>query len=148
MDIRIQEAAFDPGQELNRFAAGNAGAGAAVSFTGFVRSAPNHPIVSLTLECYPELALKQIETIGQQAIARFGLIALCATHRFGSLVPGEPIVQVMAMAAHRKAAFEGAEFVMDYLKTDAPFWKKEHLGTGARWVDKNDADDSAKARWQ
>ena len=147
MPIRIQEAPFDPGVELNAFAEMTDGAGAVVTFTGIVRSAPGDPIATLTLECYPELALNQIGEIVAEAHARFALLDEVVIHRYGTLAPGEPIVQVMTLAPHRAAAFEAAQFLMDYLKTDAPFWKKEATSTGERWVDALDADDKAKARW-
>ena len=148
MAIRIQTETFDPGAETNLFLAQAAGAGAAVTFTGLVRSDPHDPITTLTLECYPELASSQLAIIEAHAIARFGLMRATIIHRSGALKPGEPIVQVMTLAPHRKAAFEGAEFLMDYLKTDAPFWKKEAGPNGERWVEHNGADDRAKARWE
>jgi molybdopterin synthase catalytic subunit len=148
MTIRIETAAFDPGGETNRFIEASKGAGAAVTFTGLVRSDPAHPIQNLTLECYPELALNQIAAIEAEAVARFGLLQVAIIHRYGTLLPGEPIVQVMTLARHRRAAFEAAEFLMDYLKTDAPFWKKEVSPDGERWVDHNTADDTAKSRWE
>lgn len=147
MAIRIQTEPFDPGAETNVFLAEARGAGAAVTFTGLVRSDPADPITSLTLECYPELAIAQIGEIEAQAVARFGLMRTTIIHRYGTLVPGEPIVQVMTLAPHRRAAFEGAEFLMDYLKTDAPFWKKEAGPAGAHWVEHNPADETAKSRW-
>ena len=125
MQVRIEVAPFDPGAETNAFLAASKGAGAAVTFTGLVRSLPGEPVATLVLECYPELAQHQIRGIVEQAIARFELVEMVVIHRYGALAAGEPIVQVMALAAHRRAAFEGAEFVMDYLKTGAPFWKKE-----------------------
>ena len=127
MSIRLQQAAFDPGSETNAFLAQSDGAGAAVTFTGLVRSAPDDPVETLTLECYEELAQAQIARMVAEARARFGLLKVSVIHRFGRLQRGEPIVQVMTLAAHREAAFAGAEYLMDYLKTDAPFWKKEHL---------------------
>jgi molybdopterin synthase catalytic subunit len=147
MAIRIQTEPFDPGAETNTFLISAAGAGGAVTFTGLVRSDPHDPITSLTLECYPELADNQIAAIEAQAIARFGLLKVTIIHRYGKLLPGEPIVQVMTLAPHRAAAFDAAQFLMDYLKTDAPFWKKEATGSGERWVEHNTADDSAKSRW-
>jgi len=148
MAIRIQAEPFDPGAEFNAFIAGAASAGGAVTFTGLVRSDPHDPISELTLECYPELASNQIAAIEAQAVARFGLLRATIIHRYGLLVPGEPIVQVMTLAPHRAAAFEAAEFLMDYLKTDAPFWKKEAGPSGERWVEHNSADDKAQARWR
>lgn len=147
MGIRIQEAAFDPGAELNAFSELTEGAGAVVTFTGIVRSTPGDAISSLTLECYPELALNQIGAIATEAHSRFGLLDEIVIHRYGTLAPGEPIVQVMTLAPHREAAFEAAQFLMDYLKTDAPFWKKEATAEGDRWVEATGADDRAKARW-
>ncbi|KAB2858508.1 MAG: molybdenum cofactor biosynthesis protein MoaE [Bauldia sp.] len=147
MPIRIQEAAFDPGAELNAFAELTEGAGAIVTFTGIVRSLPDDPIATLTLECYPELALNQIGAIVAQAHARFALLDEIVIHRYGKLEPGEPIVQVMTLAPHRHAAFAAAQFLMDYLKTDAPFWKKEATADGDRWVDAHEQDDKARARW-
>ena len=147
MSVRIQEAAFDPGAELNAFSELSEGAGAVVTFTGLVRSNPSDPIETLTLECYPELALNQIGEIAAEAHARFGLLDETVIHRYGTLKPGDPIVQVMTLAPHREAAFEAAQFLMDYLKTDAPFWKKEASGGTTRWVDARTEDDEAKARW-
>lgn len=147
MAIRIQTEPFDPGAETNAFLGASGGAGAAVTFTGLVRSDARDPITSLTLECYPELAIAQIGELEAQAIVRFGLLRATVIHRYGELKPGEPIVQVMTLASHRQAAFEAAEFLMDYLKTEAPFWKKEAGSNGTRWVEHNTADDKAKARW-
>src|SRR5687768_1952177 len=135
MGVRIQESGFDPGAELNAFSELNEGAGAIVTFTGLVRSTASDPIESLTLECYPELALNQIGAIAAEAHERFGLLDEVVIHRYGTLKPGEPIVQVMTLAPHREAAFQAAEFLMDYLKTDAPFWKKEAAGGETRWVE-------------
>lgn len=148
MTVRVEEAPFEPGAETNRFLCDAYGAGAAVTFTGLVRSSPGDEVASLTLEAYPELAIAQIEKAVAEAISRFGLIRAAVIHRYGTLTPGEPIVQVMALAGHRQAAFEGAEFLMDYLKTDAPFWKKEATAEGARWVEAKPADDAARDRWR
>ena len=147
MGIRIQEASFDPGAELNAFSELTEGAGAIVTFTGLVRSTPGDPIATLTLECYPELALNQIGEIVAEAHARFALLDEVVIHRYGTLNPGEPIVQVMTLAPHRQAAFDAAQFLMDYLKTDAPFWKKEATASGDRWVEHRAVDEQAKARW-
>ena len=148
MDIRVSEAPLDPGAESNAFLARTAGAGAAVTFTGLVRSLPNSPILALTLDCYPDLAVNQLSAIAAEASARFALADITVIHRYGRLLPGEPIVQVMALAAHRQAAFDGAQMVMDYLKTDAPFWKKETTSAGEHWVEAKSDDDKAKARWE
>jgi molybdopterin synthase catalytic subunit len=147
MAVRLQQAPFDPGAETNAFLAATAGAGAAITFTGLVRSRPDDPVAALTLECYVELAEIRLAEIVADATARFGLVRATVIHRYGRLAPGEPIVQVMTAAPHRAAAFRGAEFLMDVLKTDAPFWKKESTPAGDRWVDARTADDAAKARW-
>jgi molybdopterin synthase catalytic subunit len=147
MSVRLQQAAFDPGAETNIFLDKTAGAGAAVTFTGLVRSRPDDPVAALTLECYVELAEKQIAAIVADAVTRFGLLKATVIHRYGTLQPGEPIVQVMTLAPHREAAFNGAQFLMDYLKTDAPFWKKEATIGGERWVEARPEDDAAKLRW-
>jgi molybdopterin synthase catalytic subunit len=148
MSVRLQTAPFDPGAETNAFLAEAAGAGAAVSFTGLVRSRPDDPVSTLTLEVYPELAEAQLTRAIAEAVTRFGLIRANVIHRYGPLAAGEPIVQVMTLAPHRAAAFEGAEFLMDYLKTDAPFWKQETTPEGTRWVEAHADDDAARARWQ
>ena len=148
MDIRVLEAPFDPGAETNAFLARSHGAGAAVTFTGLVRSLYDDPILALTLDCYPELAVNQLSAIAAEAIARFSLGDIAVIHRYGRMLPGEPIVQVMTLSAHRQAAFDAAQMVMDYLKTDAPFWKKETTATGEHWVEAKTADDQAKARWE
>jgi molybdopterin synthase catalytic subunit len=104
MAVRVQTESFDPGAELNAFLAASHGAGAAATFTGVVRSKPDDPINALTLECYPELAINQLTSIVEQAIARFGLLTATVIHRYGTLGPGEPIVQVMTLSPHRDAA--------------------------------------------
>jgi molybdopterin synthase catalytic subunit len=148
MSIRVTMEAFDPGAETNAFLADANGAGAAVTFTGVVRSSQKTQITALTLECYPELAINQLTAIADEAKARFGLLGATVIHRYGALKPGEPIVQVMTLSPHREAAFRGAEFLMDYLKTDAPFWKQETTATGTTWVEAKSADDQARARWE
>jgi len=148
MAVRLQTQSFDPGVETNRFLAASAGAGAAVTFTGLVRSRPGDPVSTLTLEVYAELAEAQIGKAIAEAVTRFGLIKATVIHRYGALHAGEPIVQVMALAPHRRAAFEGAEFLMDYVKTDAPFWKKEATPEGDRWVEAKPEDDHARDRWR
>lgn len=148
MRVRLQAEPFDPGAESNSFIARAKGAGASVTFTGLVRSTPDDPVEALTLEHYPELARRQLEKLASEAVARFELIDADIIHRFGTLYPGEPIVQVMTLAPHRQAAFEGASFIMDTLKTDAPFWKKERRGEGEAWVEARTSDDEAAARWR
>jgi molybdopterin synthase catalytic subunit len=148
MAVHVSTEPFDPGAETNAFLAAGKGAGAAVTFTGVVRSKPDDPITALILECYPELAINQLTTIVDQATARFGLLAATVIHRYGTLGPGEPIVQVMTLSPHREAAFQGAQFLMDYLKTDAPFWKQETGPKGTHWVGAKGEDDEARARWE
>jgi molybdopterin synthase catalytic subunit len=148
MTVRVTTESFDPGAELNTFLSATDNAGAAATFTGVVRSNSQDPITALTLECYPELALNQLRDLLAQATNRFGLVAATIIHRYGTLHPGEPIVQVMTLSPHRQAAFEAAEFLMDFLKTDAPFWKQETTPQGTHWVEAKSADDEAKARWE
>ncbi|MEO8884195.1 MAG: molybdenum cofactor biosynthesis protein MoaE, partial [Devosia sp.] len=114
MSVRVQLAPFDPGAETNAFLGVADGAGASVTFTGLVRSMPDDPVAALTLDCYPELALNQIGSIVEQAIERFHLVDATVIHRYGAMNAGEPIVQVMTLASHRQAAFDGAEFLMDF----------------------------------
>lgn len=146
--IRVTTDSFDQGAEANTFIGQHTDAGALVTFTGLVRSQPSDPISALILECYEELALNQLCAIRDAAIARFALTDAAIIHRHGRLVPGETIMMVMTLAPHRQAAFEGAQFLMDYLKTDAPFWKQEETPAGIRWVDAKAQDDDARDRWQ
>ena len=146
--VRLQTEKFDPGAESNQFLSSNSTDGAAVTFTGIVRSPKTEPIISMTLEHYPSLAQSRLENIAAQAIPRFSLTKTTLIHRYGELFPGEAIVQVMTMATHRREAFEGAQFIMDFLKTDAPFWKKEKTANGHNWVEAVQKDDIAKQRWQ
>lgn len=148
LSIRLQQESFDPGAEANAFLEQSKGAGAAVTFTGLVRSTEDAPIDSLTLEHYPALAKAQLTRLGEEAIKRFDLLALTAIHRYGKLLPEEPIVQVMALAPHRQAAFDGANFMMDWLKTEAPFWKKEDGPEGEHWVKAEAHDDAARKKWE
>jgi molybdopterin synthase catalytic subunit len=148
MTVRIEGAPFDPGAETNAFIVQSAGAGAAVTFTGLVRSTAGDEVSTLTLECYPELAIVQIGKSIVEATSRFGLLDAIVIHRYGTMHPGEPIVQVMTLAPHREAAFRGAEFLMDYLKTDAPFWKQETTSEGPRWIEPKIEDGMARERWK
>lgn len=147
MTVRVAPGPFDPGAELNAFIAAGNGAGAAVTFTGVVRSNPADPITALTLECYPDLALRQLTALAADATGRFSLLAVTIIHRYGTLYPGESIVQVMTLSSHRRAAFDGAQFLMDFLKTDAPFWKQETGPSGTYWVEAQADDDVARTRW-
>lgn len=146
--ICVTSAPFDAGAEANRFQIAHTEAGAMVTFTGLVRSRPDDPISALILECYEDLARHELGAIRNAAIARFDLLDAAIIHRHGRLVPGETIMMVMTLAPHRQAAFEGAQFLMDYLKIDAPFWKQEETPQGLRWVEAKPADDAARDRWQ
>ena len=148
MAVRLQAEPFDPGAETNRFLSETAGAGAAVSFTGLVRVEPGDDLVAMTLEHWPDMARRQLEKLEAEAMSRFALLRAEIIHRHGRLLPGEPIVQVMTLSAHRQAAFDGANFMMDTLKTDAPFWKKEERSSGAEWVTAKGSDDTARDKWR
>ncbi|SMQ71396.1 molybdopterin synthase subunit MoaE [Devosia lucknowensis] len=145
--IRVTAAGFDPGAEANAFQSAHTEAGAMVTFTGIVRSRPDDPISALILECYPALAENELAAIREEAKTRFGLIDAAVIHRYGRLEPGQTIMMVVTLAPHRQAAFDGAQFLMDYLKTGAPFWKQEETPHGLRWVEPKPADDDARARW-
>jgi len=146
--VRIQEADFDVGAELAALQGARTDIGAVASFTGLVRGHTREDDVSaLTLEHYPGMTERAIEAMIVDAESRFGLQAALVIHRVGRLLPGERIVLVAVAAPHRRAAFQGCEFLMDYLKTHAPFWKKESTPAGERWVDARVADDEALRRW-
>lgn len=148
MRVRLQEGPFDPGAELGAFTAGlSAGAGAVVSFTGLVRDRDGG-LAAMEIEHYPGMAGRAIAAMLGEARARWGLADALVIHRFGRLVPGEVIMMVATASAHRAAAFEAAEFLMDYLKSRAPFWKKEAGAAGASWVAAADRDEAALARWE
>lgn len=149
IDVRIQAEDFDLTSEVARLAAGRADIGGVASFIGLCRDEGGQ-LTALELEHYPGMAESAVRKIAATAVLRFSLSGIIAIHRFGKIAPGGNIVLVAAAAPHRKAAFEGAEFLMDFLKTDAPFWKKEHLvdGSTGQWVSAKDADDAAKARWR
>lgn len=146
MAVRVQEADFDPGAELEALGTLDPEIGAVVSFTGLVRGGG---VTGMTLEHYPGMTEKALEAIEAEARGRWPLQGVAIIHRVGPLEPGARIVFVATASRHRRAAFESAEFIMDYLKTRAPFWKKETGADGAdRWVEARDADDSAAERWQ
>ena len=144
MSVVVQAEAFDPGAELNAFEAGSAGA--VVSFTGVVRDV-DAGLIAMEIEHYPGMTRTAIEAMVKDAAARFALSAARVVHRYGTLTPGEPIMMVLTAAPHRKDAFAGAEFLMDYLKSRAPFWKKEVTEAGASWVEAKDEDEDALGRW-
>jgi len=149
MAIRVQAATFDPGAETNALHAANTGVGAVVSFVGYVRDFNDgHEVAGLFLEHYPGMTEKALGKIAAEAQDRWPLLHLEIVHRVGALEPGEPIVYVGVASAHRQAAFEACAFVMDYLKTRAPFWKKEQTANGPRWVESRTSDDAAAQRWE
>jgi molybdopterin synthase catalytic subunit len=147
-DIRIQAEPFDAAAETAVLTKGRADIGAVVAFTGLCRDEGGR-LAALELEHYPGMAEAEIGRIAAQAQTRWPLLGLTIIHRFGRIVPGEGIVLVLTASAHRQAAFEAASFLMDYLKTHAPFWKREHLkdGTVGAWIEAKEADDRAAERW-
>lgn len=146
MRLHLPDIAFDPWDEAATFSRGTQGAGAVVTFSGLVRG--DGGLTRLEIEHYPAMTGPAIEGIMAQAKARFELIDLLVIHRFGVLAVGEVIMMVATAAPHRKSAFEGAEFLMDYLKSRAPFWKKEYRAGGAAWVNAKDSDENALGRWE
>jgi molybdopterin synthase catalytic subunit len=146
--IRIQEADFDVGQEISALTKGRADIGAVVSFSGICRgSEAGETIAALTLEHYPGMAEAEIARHAATAMSRWPLSGLTIVHRVGRIAPGENIVLVLTASQHRQAAFQAAEFLMDYLKANAPFWKREESAGGTSWVDARHHDDDAAARW-
>ena len=146
MDIRVQQEAFDPGAELNAFTARAEGAGGVVSFTGIVRDT-GAGLRHMQIEHYPGMTEKALTAIAEEAVRRWDLTGTLVIHRHGDLAPGETIMMVGTAARHRTAAFAAADFLMDYLKSRAPFWKKEVTGDGADWVAAKDSDEDALNRW-
>jgi molybdopterin synthase catalytic subunit len=147
--IRVQREDFDPGGELAALTAGRCDIGGAVSFVGLVRDrAAGEPIGAMTLEHYPGMTEKRLAEIEAEALRRWPLSASLIVHRYGRLAPGERIVLVITASAHRQAAFEANMFLVDWLKTKAPFWKLEERRDGAEWVEAQASDDDAAARWQ
>ncbi len=147
--IRIQAEDFDAAAEVEALTAGRAGIGAVATFTGLCRDEGGR-LAALELEHYPGMAEEELARVAEAAAARWPLQGIVVIHRFGLIAPGGRIVLVAAASAHRRAAFEAAEFLMDYLKTRAPFWKREHLSDGSTgaWVEAKTEDDSAAERWQ
>jgi molybdopterin synthase catalytic subunit len=151
--IRLQEADFDVAREIAALSRGRTDIGAVVSFSGICRrdqaaGEGGDAIAALTLEHYPGMAEAEITRHVEEALKRWPLTGVTVIHRFGRIVPGENIVLVVTASSHREAAFQGAAFLMDYLKTRAPFWKREESASGAAWVDAHDRDDTAAARWE
>ncbi|MGY3620845.1 molybdenum cofactor biosynthesis protein MoaE [Bradyrhizobium sp. USDA 10063] len=146
--IRIQEADFDIAQEIAAIGKGRTDIGAVVSFAGICRgSEDGEPIAALTLEHYPGMAEAEIRRHAEEAMSRWPLSGLTVIHRVGRITPGENIVLVVTASQHRQAAFQAAEFLMDYLKSSAPFWKREESARGSSWIEARDQDDAAAARW-
>lgn len=146
--IRVQEEDFDLGAELTALSAGRTGIGGLCSFVGLVRDmAGDAKIGAMTLEHYPGMTERALEEIETEALARWPLEATLIIHRYGRLEPGDRIVLVAAASAHREAAFEACHYLIDFLKTRAPFWKLEDTPDGPKWVDARSSDDEAVARW-
>jgi molybdopterin synthase catalytic subunit len=146
--IRIQEADFDIAAEIASLTKGRTDIGAIVSFSGICRGTEgDESIAALTLEHYPEMAEAEIARHAENALTRWPLDGITVIHRVGRITPGQNIVLVLTASRHRQAAFEAAEFLMDYLKTSAPFWKREEGANSAGWVDAHSHDDDAAARW-
>lgn len=147
--VRIQRDDFDVAAEIAKLTEGRADIGAVVSFSGLCRDEQGQ-LSALELEHYPGMAEAEITRIAREALQRWPLQGLTVIHRHGKIAPGENIVLVVAASSHRQAAFEAANFLMDFLKSRAPFWKKEHRveGSDGGWVEAKDADDQAAARWK
>jgi molybdopterin synthase catalytic subunit len=146
--IRLLDTPFDPGEELTRFSAAASGSGGIVSFTGLVRpQSKGSAVQSLFLQAYSPMTERGIEQAALEASGRWALTGLSIIHRTGNIAPGEPIVFVATAAPHRRAAFEAADFLMDYLKTEAVFWKKEVTEAGEHWIEPRPEDYRDAARW-
>lgn len=146
--VRVQTEPFDAAAETRAITQGRADIGAVVTFTGLCRD-EGGTLAALELEHYPGMAEAELSALAAQAAARWPLQAITVIHRFGKISPGDDIVLVVTASAHRRAAFESADFLMDYLKTRAPFWKKEHRldGTASAWVAAKDSDEDDASRW-
>jgi molybdopterin synthase catalytic subunit len=146
MRVRITDQAFDPGAEISAFHAGREEAGAMANFVGYCRDkTKGHAVSELTIEQYPGFTEKEMARLAGDVSARLGTLDLLVVHRVGVIRPGEAIVLVAALAAHRGAAFDAVRLLMDYLKTDAPLWKKESGPEGARWIEPTDHDHVRRA---
>ncbi len=147
--IRVQRQDFDIGAEIAALTRGRTDVGAVVTFAGLVRAdADGDPLRSMTLEHFPGMTERELKRVEDEARVRWPLQDVAIIHRVGELLPGDRIVLVVTVAKHRAAAFEAASFLMDYLKTRAPFWKRELRTSGETWVEPRDSDDSAAARWR
>ena len=147
MRIAVQEEAFDLGAEANAFAAGDDANGAIVTFTGVVRDLASGDLDVMEIEHYPGMTERALTKIAEEAKGRWSLGDVLVIHRHGRLAPGDRIMMVATAAPHRRDAFEAAEYLMDYLKSRAPFWKKEITNSGAEWVAAKDEDEDALTRW-
>lgn len=149
MTVRVQEEPLDLAREVERLTAGRSDVGAVVTFSGLCRDKADSgaALVSLTLEHYPGMTEEELGRIEAEARSRWPLADALVVHRHGRILPGETIVLVATVSAHRKAAFEAAEFLMDFLKTSAPFWKSEETVDGRSWVASKSSDDAAAERW-
>lgn len=149
MSVSVQEADFDVSTEVSALRAEQRDVGAVAVFVGTVRDLNEGSAVSaMTLEHYPEMTQRSLDKIVQAAHERFDILGVRVIHRVGRLQPMDQIVMVAVTSRHRGQAFQACEFIMDYLKTEAPFWKREDTPQGARWVDSRDSDDAAAARWK
>ncbi|MGE5546073.1 MAG: molybdenum cofactor biosynthesis protein MoaE [Solirubrobacterales bacterium] len=152
--IRVQREDFDPGAEIERFSAGNTKVGGICTFLGLVRdyvgedAASGESVRGMTLEHYPGMTERQLEAIEAEARRRWPLEDALVIHRYGRLAPGDRIVLVATASAHREAAFQSCHFLIDWLKTKAPFWKVEHTTQGDHWVEARDSDDALASRWE
>jgi molybdopterin synthase catalytic subunit len=147
VQIRVQEEPFDLGAETHRFTTAQKDMGAVVTFTGIVRDTADARLQSMEIEHYPGMTERALVEIAQEAVSRWSLGDVLVIHRFGRMEPGELIMMVATASRHRKDAFESAEFLMDFLKSRAPFWKREITRDGAEWVAARDEDEDALARW-
>ena len=146
MTVRLQREDFDIGAEISALTAGRTDVGAVATFTGICRGTEG--VAAMTLEHYPGMAEAEIARHVEEAQARWPLLGVTVIHRYGRLTPGDNVVLVVTASSHREAAFAAAEFLMDYLKTRAPFWKKEERAGGADWVEARQIDDAAAERWE
>jgi molybdopterin synthase catalytic subunit len=149
MTVRLQREAFDVAAETDKLTRGRSDAGAVVAFTGICRGTEDGaPIAALTLEHYPDMAEAEIALHVEEAERRWSLLGVTVIHRYGRIAPGEGIVLVLTVSSHRQDAFAAAEFLMDYLKTRAPFWKQVEAAGQSTWVAAKESDDSAADRWR
>ncbi|HYH23597.1 MAG TPA: molybdenum cofactor biosynthesis protein MoaE [Azospirillum sp.] len=149
MTVKVQREDFDPGAELDALTRGKTAIGGVTTFIGYVRDlAGGESVRAMTLEHYPGMTERQLEAIEAEARRRWPLDDVLVIHRYGRLEPGDRIVLVATASAHRQAAFESCHFLIDWLKTRAPFWKLEETPEGEHWVDAKDSDDAAAARWE